>query len=156
MKRVTIILALLLSCLICCCKISEYIEFRRIIAAPEEKRVVEFNKLPIQKQIDTYLYAQFNLVESAYPQFAEYLAFDGVPKIDLIVGRLDKSSESREKVALIRVLDRIDKKCSCIRNNAEVMTTLDRNTPKIEDSGDRTYRNIYLRSLRNLRPEEDQ
>lgn len=108
----------------------------------------KFSPLPVDKQIDVFLYAE-NCTN--YTSMRTTLAEDGEKKIPVIVERIKRES-LKNKSALIGVLVAINTKCRCINKDSDVVRTLEDVEKQVnsETSDSDDYKESYSQVLKIL------
>jgi hypothetical protein len=120
-------------------------EYARIFDLPLDQQAEEYRKLPLDKQVDMYLYAMQR--EPPSTRYVDLLASNGTSVIPHLLERLNQEEGDYAKTVLIRVFRNMHEKFLDLRNDKELMETLKNEVSRIRDSEWRAESEQYLKEI---------
>lgn len=120
----------------------DYVQFRKL---PEDRQKAEFKQLPIEKQIDYYLYSMSR--EPADMRFDEAIASQGRVILPVLLRRLEVEPEYRQ-TDLLRVIEVMHRKFVPLNEDQEVIDTLGEVVGRMKDPN---WQRISEKSLQVIR-----
>lgn len=106
-------------------------EYKRIFDLPGSQQEGEFKKLPLDKQVDMYIYAMYS--EPPDKIYVDYLASNGKDVIPHLLRRIEDEKGDYARTALVHVFRDMHRKYYNLRDEPEIIATLKRESAKIRD-----------------------
>lgn len=106
-------------------------EYIRLVEMPKEKRYCAFKELPIDKQLDFYLYSMRG--EPPRPNFENAFATQGPRVIPPLLNRLRNEPAEHRQVDSILLLELITTQYVDLKDNREVISTVEEVIAKMQD-----------------------
>jgi len=107
-------------------------EYKKIFDLPRDQQEVEFKKLPMDKQVDMYLYAMYR--EPPDTKYVDYLASNGKEVIPSLLQRLEGEKRDSAKAMLIDVFQTMNEEYYSLKNEVELIRKLRVESAKIKDA----------------------
>lgn len=92
---------------------SEYYSIIRVSKTDRKKALQEYLALPVNRQIDTFLYG-VKYVEPNDVSIGEFLVLDGCQKLPSLYERIEGNSEEIDRAYLMEIVEQIDEHFGCV------------------------------------------
>lgn len=120
-------------------------EYKRIFDLPRGQQKTEFRKLPLDDQVDMYVYAMYR--EPPDKLYVDFLASNGKEVIPYLLRRLEVEKGDYARTALIRVFRDMHQKYYNLQAEHDVAAALRRESAKIKDASWREESEGYIDSI---------
>lgn len=107
-------------------------DYVRLLELPRHQQPCEFRKLPVDKQIEFYLYSSSG--EPPRPEFDDPLASQGRAVVPQILQRLRNEPRERRQLDLILLFEQMNRGYVDLKNDKEVIDTIEEVVAKMKDA----------------------
>jgi hypothetical protein len=107
-------------------------EYAQLLKLPREQQLCEFKKLPVDKQIEFYLYSRTG--EPPRPDFDYALASEGAKVIPTLLQRLRSEPAEYRQVDMILLFELMNREYIDLKNDKVVIGGIEEVVAKMKDS----------------------
>lgn len=121
-------------------------EYKRLFYLPEKQQEERFKQLPLDKQVDVYLYAMY--VEPPLKRYAGYLGGSGKKVLQILLARLESEQSDTAKAHLIYAFEEIHERHYSLRDEKETVESITRVISHMKDEYRKRQSEEYLKVIK--------